>query len=132
MKKQSPKPESTHHELAECDLEFPRFQKELEQLELKELQELEKCLEKIEKMTWAQILATSSKQGKRGLNWEPIANQKTKSGATIASIRITQKFRARVTREGVSMRFISLHPDHDSAYDERGGEQIPVDPPKSG
>lgn len=127
MKKQKAKepPVSTHHELVQCDLEFHRFQKELELLELKELQELNRCLDKIEQMTWAQILATSSKQGKRGLNWEPIANQKTKSGSTIASIRITQKFRARVTRDGVYMRFISLHPDHDSTYSEFGGERIP-------
>lgn len=75
-------------------------------------------------MTWAQILATSSNHGKRGLNWEPIPHQKTKEGSTIASIRVSKKFRARVTREGVFMSFISLHPDHDSAYEESGGERL--------
>lgn len=75
-------------------------------------------------MTWDQIYKTSSKFGKRGLNWEPIAGQKTASGKTIASIRISKGFRARVCRDGRFMRFISLHPDHDSAYEEDGGEDI--------
>ena len=128
MKKTKTKPKtffSTHHEIVQCDLEFPRFQVELENLELEQLQELSRCIDKIEQMTWAQILATSSRQEKRGLNWEPVTSQKTKSGGVIATIRITKKFRARVTRDGVFMRFISLHPDHDSAYSETGGEHIP-------
>jgi len=53
-----------------------------------------------------------------------IAHQKTAIGDTIASIRVSDKFRARVTRDGVFMRFISLHPDHDSAYHGSGGEDI--------
>ena len=115
---------STNQKLVQCDLEFPRFQKELEELELLELESFERCLDKIEQMTWAQILATASKHGKRGLNWEPIKNQKTRTGSVIATVRVTKKFRVRVTRDGEFMRFISLHPDHDSAYDEHGGETI--------
>lgn len=81
--------------------------------------------EKINEMTWQQVYATSSKgKAKRGLNWEALPNQRTASGGTVASIRITDKFRARVTRDGVFMRFISLHPDHDSAYKAKGGEAI--------
>lgn len=116
---------STHHSLVQCDLEFSRFQLEMEDLEIEELRELNRCIDKIEKMTWAQILATASKgAGKRGLNWEPIAGQRTSNGVVIASIRVTKKCRARVTRDGVFMRFISLHPDHDSAYEETGGEGL--------
>lgn len=81
--------------------------------------------EMINKMNWNQVYATSSKgKGKRGLNWEMLPNQRTASGGAVASIRITEKFRARVTRDGVFMRFISLHPDHDSAYKAQGGESI--------
>lgn len=115
---------STQHELVVCDLEFPRLIDELSNLELTELNQIEASIEKIKKMTWEQIYKTSSRSQKRGLNWEPIEGQKTKSGKTIASIRISQKFRARVCRDGKHMRFISLHPDHDSAYDENGGEEI--------
>ena len=75
-------------------------------------------------MTWDQIQKTSSKTQKRGINWEPISSQRTSGGKTIASIRISDKFRARVCRDGKYMRFISLHPDHDSAYKESGGVVI--------
>lgn len=115
---------STQHESVECDLEFPRVLQDLADLENHELDQIEASIDKIKTMTWDQIYKTSSKSQKRGLNWEPIEGQKTKSGNTIASIRISKKFRARVCRDGKFMRFISLHPDHDSAYDETGGEDI--------
>jgi hypothetical protein len=116
---------STQNELVECDLEFVSFQKELEQLETAELDTVLKKIETINQMTWAQVYSTSSKGAeKRGLNWEVLGAQKTATGGVIASIRLSKKFRARVTRDGVLMRFISLHPDHDSAYEARGGEVI--------
>jgi len=115
---------SAQHELVECDLEFPRILKELSKLELNELEQVEETVKKINQMTWDQIYKTSSRSQKRGLNWEPIAGQTTGLGKTIASIRISKKFRARVCRDGKFMRFISLHPDHDSAYKEFGGETL--------
>ncbi len=115
---------STQHDLVLCDLTFPRLLKQLEHLEDSEFNQFEESVKKIEQMTWDQIYKTSSKTQKRGLNWEVIENQQTKSGKKIASIRISKKFRARVCRDGKCMRFISLHPDHDSAYGESGGEQI--------
>lgn len=96
----------------------------LQGLETGDIDQVERSVKKIGQMTWEQIYQTSSKIGKRGLNWEPIKNQQTASGKTIASIRISKKFRARVCRDGKYMRFISLHPDHDSAYDEDGGETL--------
>jgi hypothetical protein len=110
------KTNSTQNELVQIDLSFPSLNKEIEDLEKDELDYFFSSLEKIESMTWAQIYATSSKSQKRGLNWEPIQGQLTHDGKQVASIRITKKFRARVIRDGVFMRFISLHPDHDSAY----------------
>ncbi len=115
---------SFQHETVLCDLEFPRLQKNLDVLENQEIEQLQKSVDKIQKMTWDQIYKTSAKSNKRGLNWEPIVGQKTRSGKTVASIRISDKFRARVCRDGRYMRFISLHPDHDSAYDELGGENL--------
>ncbi len=91
---------------------------------MEDLEQVENAVEKILQMTWDQLYKTSSKTQKRGLNWEPIEGQKTASGKTIASIRISGKLRARVCRDGRFMRFISLHPDHDSAYDEGGGENV--------
>jgi hypothetical protein len=116
--------DSTQHDLAVCDLSFPRVQKELEDLEIEQLEQVEATIDKIQSMTWDQISKTSSAKQKRGLNWEPIQGQVTANGKTIASIRISAKFRARVCRDGKTMRFISLHPDHDSAYEEAGGERV--------
>ncbi len=115
---------SAQHQLALCDLGFPRLQAELLELEVAEFDQVEETVKKIEKMTWDQIYKTSSKTQKRGLNWEIIESQSTRSGKKIASIRISKKFRARVCRDGQYMRFISLHTDHDSAYEETGGENI--------
>lgn len=115
---------TSQHQLVVCDLTFPRLQEELVDLEDLEFNRFEEAIKKIEKMTWDQVYKTSSKNQKRGLNWEPIQGQSTASGKTIASIRISQKFRARVCRDGKFMRFISLHPDHDSAYSESGGERF--------
>ncbi|MDL1978920.1 MAG: hypothetical protein LWX52_12630 [Deltaproteobacteria bacterium] len=50
------------------------------------------------------------------LNMEKIKTTKTRKGNPIYSIRITRSFRATLTIEGDYLRFISLHPDHDSAY----------------
>ncbi len=109
---------STQSELVVCDLEFAGFQKSLGDLSTKEVEQFFDIIEKkIQKMTWAQVYATSSKTQKRGLNWEVIEGQRTAKGGVVASIRITQKSRARVTRDGKFMRFISIHPDHDSAYE---------------
>ena len=122
MAKKSTK--SNQHKNVEIDLEWPRVQTELQNLEAKELDQIEATIEKIKKITWDQIYKTSSKTQKRGLNWEPIEGQQTASGKTIASIRISGKSRARVCRDGNFMKFISIHPDHDSAYDEDGGEEV--------
>ena len=108
---------STQNDLVQCDLEFLPFQKALAGLESAQMDVVLNKVETINKMTWNQVYATSTKgRGKRGLNWEVLPNQKTAKGGTVASIRITEKLRIRVTREGVFMRFISLHPDQDSAY----------------
>jgi len=103
--------------------DYPRVKLEITELEGGELDQLLRCIDKIKAMTWQQIYSSASKgSNKRGLNWEPL-EQKTRAGRPIATIRVTKKFRARVTRTNEYMIFISLHPDHDSAYDEIGGEE---------
>jgi len=85
-------------------------------LDVEELTEVLKTVTKVQKMTWTDVWNTSSKgKDKRGLNWEKL-DQTTDDGYTIASIRVTKKHRARVCRDKDWMRFISLHPDHDSTY----------------
>ena len=116
---------STQGELVRRDLEFPPFQKQLEDLDFSHREAFFKSIEKIGRMTWQQIFDTASGgKGKRGLNWEKLHGQITRSGHPIAAIRVTLKHRARVSRQGSFMRFISLHPDHDSAFEKSGGEDV--------
>lgn len=121
---------STQHETILVDLEFPGLKRQLERLEeghqTEILDAMDNAQKKLEKMTWQQLYDSSSKTSgnKSGFNYEPISGQATKSGKQISSIRLNQKIRARVCREGRFMRFISIHPDHDSAYKKKGGEEI--------
>ena len=92
------------------DLNFPDFQKDLFKLQRKELYALIKALRTFSKMDFDQLRRSS------GLNMEKIKTTKTRKGNPIYSIRITRSFRATLSIEGDYIRFISLHPDHDSAY----------------
>ena len=92
------------------DLNFPGFQKDLFKLEKKELYTLIKTLRSLAKMDFEQVRQSS------GLNLEKIKTIKSHKGSPIYSVRITRDFRAVLTIENDFLRFISLHPDHDSAY----------------
>jgi len=92
------------------DLNFPPFQEDLFSLEKKELYPLFKTLRTLSRMDFDQLRRSS------GLNLEQIKTMKTRKGNPVYSIRITRSFRATLSIEGDYLRFISLHPDHDSAY----------------
>jgi hypothetical protein len=92
------------------DLNFPDFQKDLFKLEKKELYALIKTLRTLSKMNFDQLRSSS------GLILEQIKKTKTRKGNPIYSIRIIRSFRAILSIDGGYLRFISLHPDHDSAY----------------
>lgn len=109
---------STHQDHVAVDTSWSEFRDELFAITDKgEFDAVLDTIDKVQKMTWDDVLKTSTKdlRGKRGLNWEPISGQIV-GGKQVCSIRVTQSFRARVIRDGRFMRFISLHPDHDSAY----------------
>ena len=57
--------------------------------------------------------------------------QSTRQGHLSATVRVTLKHRARVYRDGAFMVFLSLHPDHDSAYSESAGEDVTGHPAKT-
>ena len=71
---------------------------------------IKNILQKINKMDLRQVQQSS------GLNLEKIKNLKTSNGKTLYSIRMSKSFRAVICIEDDFIRFISLHPDHDSAY----------------
>jgi hypothetical protein len=93
------------------DLNSPEFLEVFLRLEGSELAQVAKSLEQIRKLDWSTVYAS------KGLHWEAIDHLKAPDGrSTVYSVRLSQKIRALAYREGEFMRFISLHPDHDSAY----------------
>ena len=92
------------------DLNFPDFQKDLFKLQKNEGYSLIKTLRTLSRMDFDQLRRSP------GLNLEQIRNMKTRKGDYLYSIRITRSFRAILSIEGDYLRFISLHPDHDSTY----------------
>lgn len=92
------------------DLNFPPFQQDLFSLDKTQLTAFVKSVKKINKMNLSRVQQSS------GLNLEKIKNLKTSNGKTLYSIRMSKSFRAVICIEDDFIRFISLHPDHDSAY----------------
>ena len=92
------------------DLNFPPFQQDLFSLDKTQLTAFVKSAKKINKMDLRQVRQSSE------LNLEKIKNLKTSNGKTLYSIRMSKSFRAVICIEDDFIRFISLHPDHDSAY----------------
>ena len=95
----------------ELDLNSPEFLEVFLSLRGSELEQVTKGLEQLLKLDW-QTVYTS-----KGLNWEAVNHIAAPNGGKVYSIRFSKKVRALAYRDGNFMRFISLHPDHDSAYE---------------
>ena len=52
-----------------------------------------------------------------GFHWEAIEHLRAPNGAKVYSLRLSQRIRALAYRDGDFLRFLSLHPEHDSAYE---------------
>jgi hypothetical protein len=92
------------------DLNYPEFQEGLFALEKEELASLFATLRKIRKLDWSQLYADG------GLRWEAILSRLGPGGRRIYSFRVTKRNRVVAFREGDTLRLLSIHPDHDSAY----------------
>jgi hypothetical protein len=92
------------------DLNNPEFQQDLFELEKKDFIAAGNTMKKIMNMTWEQVYHD------KGLRWEKIQSVRTGKGQVLYSVRMSRKHRAVVCRKDDFMIFISLHPDHDSAY----------------
>lgn len=90
------------------DLNAPGFQADLFDLDASEIRKILKTLKKLRGLAWNEVFRDS------GLKWEEI-----KSVPGKYTIRLSQSYRAVVTREGGWMRFAALHPDHDGAYGKK-------------
>src|SRR5579863_4684411 len=94
----------------QLDLNNPEFQQEWFSLEREEAMSVLATLRKIHVLDWQQLYRD------KGLHWEAINSRSGPAGKRLYSLRITRSMRAVVYREGDFLRFLSLHPDHDSAY----------------
>jgi hypothetical protein len=92
------------------DLNSPEFQSQLFALDRALLAQVVEILARLRKMAWTDVYRSS------GIKWEKIGGS-APNGEPLYSLRITQKVRAVGFREGDYLRLVSLHPDHDSAYD---------------
>lgn len=92
------------------DLNNPVFLDELLSLDPTELSGVAKALKKIRTFDWD----TFTKQ--RDSRWEEIGHIAAPNGKPVHSFRLSQKYRALAYREGDFLRVLSLHLDHDSAY----------------
>lgn len=92
------------------DLNSSEFLDVFLRLETAELKQVVASLARIRKLDWQTLYQH------RGLKWEAIDHVVTPTGAKAHSVRLSQKVRAIVYRDGEFLAFVSLHPDHDSAY----------------
>jgi hypothetical protein len=92
------------------DLNNPTFQKDLLGLQREEALAVLASLRRISAMEWPALYQD------RGLRWEAIHSRRPPDGGRIYSLRMTKRLRALAHREGDFLKFLSLHPDHDSAY----------------
>ncbi len=92
------------------DMNAPEFQEGFFSLAKVEQVQLIKTFKKIRNLTWFQLYSD------KGLKWEVILSKRTKTGDRIYSFRFSQKYRAIATRQGNSLRLLTLHVDHDSTY----------------
>ena len=93
------------------DFNSSEFQDAFFRLEAVESKQVIASLRRIRELDWPAPYRHT------GLRWEAIAHLEAPNGARVYSLRLSQKARAIAYRDGDFLRLISLHPDHDSAYD---------------
>ena len=92
------------------DLNAPTFQEDLLSLKKEDALRVLGTLRKIKQLSWMEVYKD------KGLRWEMVQSKTGPLGARLYTLHISEGFRALVYREDHFLRFLSLHPDHDSAY----------------
>jgi hypothetical protein len=93
------------------DLNSPEFLDVLFRLQVDELKQVIASLRRLRELDWTTLYHHA------GFHWEGIEHLKAPNGAKVYSLRLSQRIRALAFRDGDFLRFMSLHPDHDSAYE---------------
>lgn len=100
--------------LVRLDINNPVFQENLLTLQKSERHSALDTLNKLRQMTGNQVYRDN------GVKWEKIVSIKPPTGIdAIYSLRITQARRATAYRDGEFIRFLTIAPDHDSAYGKK-------------
>ena len=97
-------------EKVRLDLNNVVFQEKLFHLQKPEQLAVLKTLKKVSTMSWEQIYRD------HGLKWEAIHSRTGPQDQRLYSFRISKGFRAIAYRDTLWLRLLSLHPDHDTAY----------------
>ena len=92
------------------DMNYSDFQNQLFKLEKLEQRALLNTLDKIKKLSWAQLYQD------KGINWELINSANNKLIDKKYSFRFSQKYRGTAYRQGNYMVLVGLFSDHDGAY----------------
>lgn len=98
------------HSSVRLDLNSPEFQDVLFNLQTDELKQVVSALKRLRELDWNALYRHT------GFRWEAIEHLKAPNGTKVYSLRLSQQIRALAFRQGDFLRFLSLHPDHDSAY----------------
>lgn len=93
------------------DLNSPEFQDVFFRLQVDELKQVVASMGRLRELDWTSLYRHT------GFRWEAIEHLKAPNGAKVYSLRLSQRIRAVAFRDGDFLRLISLHPDHDSAYE---------------
>jgi hypothetical protein len=97
--------------LVRLDLNNSEFQRQLFSLQKAEAFSVLGSLRKLSRMSWGQVYQDP------GIRWEAIASKVGPTGTRLYSLRLGKGFRAVAHRQGDWLRILSLHPEHDSAYE---------------
>jgi hypothetical protein len=93
------------------DLNSPEFQAVFFRLEPDDLKQVVAALRRLRELDWSALYRHT------GFRWEALEHLKSGDGRKVYSLRLSQRIRAIALRDGNFLRLISLHPDHDSAYE---------------
>jgi hypothetical protein len=93
------------------DLNSPEFQEVFFRLPVADLKQVAASLGRLREIDWNALYRHT------GFQWEHIGHLAGPGGTKVYSLRLSQKIRAVAYRDGAFLRLVSLHPDHDSAYE---------------
>jgi hypothetical protein len=92
------------------DLNNKVFQQEWFALQKPDRISVLEALVKIASLSWDELYKS------KGFRWELIQSRRSPDGSRLYSLRVTRGFRAVALRDGEFLVMLTLHPNHDSAY----------------